>query len=179
MSGESPLYGLVAEFEDADELIEATHQAYGAGYRQMDAFSPYPIEELADALNFHKTHVPLVVLIGGILGLTGGFGLQYWVNVFAYPMNVGGRPHNSWPAFIPVTFETTVLLAGLFAVFGMLALNGLPMPSHPLFAVERFSRATQDRFFLCIEAVDPQFDYETTKSFLENFAPDKVYDVPN
>lgn len=171
-------YGLVAEFANESDLVAATRHAHEEGYRQMDAFAPYPIEELADALGFHHTHMPLIVLIGGIIGGISGFGLQYWVSVIAYPINVGGRPLNSWPAFIPVTFETTVLIAGLFAVFGMLALNGLPQPYHPLFNVSRFSLATQDRFFLCIEADDPHFDYWTTKYFLQDAGAQEVYDVP-
>ncbi|MCB0061158.1 MAG: DUF3341 domain-containing protein [Caldilineaceae bacterium] len=172
------LCGLVAEFIDEKTLLAATQRARGAGYRDMDAFTPYPVEEIADALDFRRTRVPLVVLIGGILGGAGGFALQYWINVYAYPLNVGGRPLNSWPAFIPVTFETTVLLAGIFAVFGMFWLNGLPEPYHPLFNVAQFGRASQDRFFLYIENSDPNFAYAETRAFLEGLAAEGVYDVP-
>ncbi len=183
MASDETIVGLVAEFVDEKTLLAATQRAYGAGYRAMDAFTPYPVEEIADALRFRRTHVPLVVLTGGLLGGVGGFAMQYWINLYAYPLNVGGRPLNSWPAFIPVTFETTVLVAAIFAVFGMFALNGLPEPYHPLFNVAEFGRASQDRFFLYIETSDPIFDYEQTRAFLENLATEGiqtegVYDVP-
>ncbi len=177
MTSPSKLYGLLAEFEDPDRLVAAARRAHQAGYRRLDAFSPYPIEELADALDFRKTHIPLLVLIGGIAGAAAGYLLQYYAAVIAYPINVGGRPLNSWPAFIPVTFETTILGAALAAVFGMLALNGLPMPYHPNFNVPRFKRVTQDRFFLLIEAADPHFDREATRRFLEDLGPYEVSDV--
>src|SRR3989441_8489764 len=173
------LYGLVAAFTTPEALLEATRQARRAGYRRLEAYTPFPVEGLAEALDFHQTHIPLVVLLGGIVGGVGGYVLQYWINVIDYPLNVGGRPLHSWPAFIPVTFELTVLCAALFAVLGMLALNGLPMPYHPLFHVPRFALATRDRFFLCIEAVDPKFDRETTEQFLASLQPREVTEVPH
>ena len=172
-----PLYGLMAEFEDPKTLVDVARRAYEQGYRQMDAYSPFPIEELSEAIGIHHTAVPLLVLLGGIAGAATGFGLQYWVAAIAYPLNVGGRPFNSWPSFIPVTFELTVLFAALTAVFGMLALNRLPMPYHPVFNVPRFALATRDRFFLCIEAEDPKFDLHATREFLETFAPREVSEV--
>lgn len=161
-----PVYGLMAEFDNPTALLKATERAYSAGYRKMDAYTPYPIEELADALGFHKTRVPLIVLVGAILGGLSGYLLQYWVSAVSYPINVGGRPFNSWPAFIIVTFEMTILFGGISAVVGMLALNGLPMPYHPVFNNPRFALASRDRFFLCIEAADPKFDRISTGTFL-------------
>src|SRR5713226_6599761 len=170
------LYGLVAEFENQDGLVDATRRAHDQGYRRMDAYAPFPVDGLADALGFHRTHISLVVLIGGIVGGIGGYALQYYAAVIAYPLNSGGKPFNSWPAFIPVTFETTILGAALAAVVGMLFLNGLPMPYHPLFNVARFSRVTRDGFFLCIEAADPNFDLEKTREFLQSLGPREVHD---
>jgi hypothetical protein len=167
-------YGLMAEFEDPSDLVAATRQAYAEGYRKMDAYSPLPIEELHEALGAHHTRLPLIVLLGGIAGFLGGYGLQYWASAIAYPLNIGGKPLHSWPAFIPVTFETTILVAALAAVFGMLALNGLPQPYHPVFNVPRFALASRNRFFLCIEATDPQFDLQTTRAFLETLNPREV-----
>ena len=161
-----PVYGMMAEFDNPDDLLSATQRAYSAGYRKMDAYSPYPIEELADALGFHKTRVPLIVLVGAILGGMSGYLLQYWISAVSYPINIGGRPFNSWPAFIIVTFEMTILFGGISAVVGMLALNGLPMPYHPVFNNPRFTSASRDRFFLCIEAADPKFDRVSTGTFL-------------
>lgn len=172
-----PLYGLLAEFESPENLLAAVKSAHAEGYRRMDAFTPLPVEGLSEALGFHRTQVPSLVLIGGIVGCLGGFLLQYWVSVIDYPINVGGRPLNSWPAFIPVTFELTILIAALTAVLGMLALNGLPMPYHPLFNVDRFELASQNRFFLCIEARDPKFDREATRQFLERLNPYEVREV--
>lgn len=171
------VYGMMAEFDNSDALLEASEKAYAAGYRRMDAYSPLPIHGLAEALGFRKPKLPLIVLLGGILGAVAGYGLQYYTSVIDYPINVGGRPLHSWPAFIPVTFEMTILLAGFAAVFGMLALNGLPMPYHPVFNVESFSRATRDRFFLCIEARDEKFDPDTVKQFLESQNPIEVVTV--
>jgi len=168
------LYGLIAEFEDPNALIAATQRAHQAGYRRMDAYSPYPIEELHEALGARHTRLPLIVLIGGICGCLGGYSLQYWVATMAYPLNVGGKPFHSWPAFIPITFECTILVAALSAVFGMLALNGLPMPYHPVFNVARFALASRNRFFLCIQARDPQFDLEETRKFLATLDPREV-----
>ena len=172
------LYGLVAEFENPTALVQAARSAHEAGYRRMDAYSPFPIEGLSEAMGYHRTAMPLLILIGGIMGALGGFGLQYYCAVLSYPVNVAGRPLNSWPSFIPVTFEMTVLLGSLTAVFGLIALCGLPMPYHPLFHVPRFSRATCDGFFLCIESADPRFDRETTKNFLTGLNPSDVSEVP-
>jgi len=177
MKDKPGIYGLMAEFDSPTAIVAATRQAYEAGYRKMDAYTPFPIEELSEAIGFRHSALPLVVLIGGIVGCLGGYALQYWVSVIAYPINIGGRPLHSWPAFIPVTFETTVLAAALSAVLGMLALNGLPMPYHPVFNVKSFAFATRDRFFLCIEATDPRFDREGTRRFLESLGPREVCDV--
>ncbi|HEY6211867.1 MAG TPA: DUF3341 domain-containing protein [Vicinamibacterales bacterium] len=171
------LHGMMAEFDEPQALLAATERAYEAGYRRMDAYSPYPIEELHHALGTPSTKLPLIVLIGGLLGCGGGLLLQYWVSAIAYPINVGGRPYFSWPAFIPVTFECTILAAALSAVLGMLALNKLPMPYHPVFNVARFALASRNRFFLCIEAKDPKFDLEDTRRFLETLNPREVTTV--
>ena len=160
-------WGVIAEFDSPSELVAATRRAHEAGYRRMDAYSPFPIEELHEALGAHHTRLPLLVLVGGLCGGIGGYALQYWIATSAYPLNIGGKPLHSWPAFIPVTFECTILVAALTAVFGMLALNGLPMPYHPVFSVERFALATRNRFFLCIESRDRQFDLDETRKFLE------------
>ena len=170
----TPLYGLVAAFPTPEALLEATRRAHSAGYRRLEAYTPFPVEGLAEALDFHQTHIPLVVLLGGIAGGVGGYLLQYWINVIDYPLNVGGRPLHSWPAFIPVTFEMTILIAALAAVLGMLALNGLPMPYHPLFNVPSFAAVTRDGFFLCIEARDPIFDPLETRRFLESVGAGEV-----
>lgn len=180
MARRSPFFGIMAEFHDPTKVTEAARAAYAAGYRRMDAYTPYPIEELAEALGYRsRGRLPRLVLLGGLLGGAGGFGLQYWTSVIAYPLNVGGRPLNSWPAFIPITFETTILAAALTAVLGMLALNGLPQPYHPAFNVPEFALASRDRFFLCIEETDPSFDPEATRQFLKGLGPVEVYDVPH
>jgi hypothetical protein len=171
------IYGLLAEFEDPTSLVVATDRAYEHGYRCIDAYSPFPIEELHHAIGMHHTRLPLIVLIGGLVGCIGGFLLQYWVSAVAYPVNVGGKPLVSWPAFIPVTFECTILGAALSAVLGMLALNGLPQPYHPVFNVPRFALASRNRFFLCIEARDPKFQIEDTRRFLETLSPREVTTV--
>ena len=171
------MYGLIAEFDNPEALVAAAHRAFAEGFRKMDAYSPFPVEGLAEALGFHRTRVPLIVLTGGILGCLGGFFLQYWLAVIDYPINVGGRPLNSWPSFIPVTFELTILIAALSAFFGVLALNGLPMPYHPVFNVGRFELASRNRFFLLIEAADPRFDSAGTRRFLENIGSHGVYEV--
>jgi hypothetical protein len=177
MSDRPAIYGMLAEFADANALVAATRRAHEAGYRLMDAYSPFPIEELAEALGFRKTHLPFLVLLGGLIGGVSGFALQYWTATADYPINVGGRPLNSWPAFIPVMFELTILGASLFAVLGMLALNGLPMPYHPLFNVPHFALATRDRFFLCIEAADPHFDRARAAQLLRELGAQEVTEV--
>ncbi len=174
-----PIYGLLAEFDTPTAVVEAARRAHAAGYRKMDAYSPFPIEDLTDAIGFHHSRLPMLVLAGGLLGMAGGFGLQYWVSVIEYPLIAGGKPFLSWPSFIPVTFETTVLVAALFAVFGMLALNGLPMPYHPVFNVPEFALASKDKFFLCLEAGDPQFDRAGSRKFLESMQPKGVWEVPH
>jgi len=173
------LYGLMAEFESPTALVAAAHKAREAGYRKLDAYSPIPIEELHEALGLPTTKLPMIVAGGALIGALAGFGLQVWASTVAYPINVGGRPLLSWPSFIPPTFETTILFAAFAAVFGMLALNGLPMPYHPVFNAARFVMASRDRFFLCIEARDPQFDQAGTRRFLEGLSPREVTDVEN
>jgi len=174
-----PIYGLMAEFEGVEQLIEAARRTREAGYRQYDAYTPIPSEELAEVMHAHDNRLSWIVLVGGVLGLIGGYGLEYWTSVIDYPLNVGGRPLHSWPAFIPPAFETTILGAALFCVLGMLALNGLPMPYHPVFNVPRFALSSRDRFFLCIEATDPIFETDATRRFLERFGPREVNVVEN
>jgi len=161
-----PVYGLMAEFLLPEEILEATKRAREAGYRDMDAYTPYPIEGLAAALGMKSSWIPSIVFIGGLVGASVGFFMQYFSMAVDYPLNSGGRPLNSWPVFIPITFEVFVLIAAFAAFLGVLYLNGLPRPHHPVFEVPAFARASQDRFFLCIEAVDPRFDLERTAAFL-------------
>jgi hypothetical protein len=178
MEHRSHIYGVLAEFPTPHELIHAVEKTREAGYRRIEAYTPFPVEGLSEALALKRNNVPLITLIGGLTGGLGGFFFQYWVSVIAYPVNIGGRPLNSWPAFIPVTFELTVLGAALSAVFGMLALNGLPRPHHPLFNVQRFVRhATSDRFFLCIEARDPKFNLSESARFLKTLHAAHVSEV--
>jgi len=167
----------MAEFDDPTSLVTATERAHHEGYRRMDAYSPFPIEELHEALGSAPSRLPLIVLIGGLVGCIGGYALEYWSSVIAYPLNIGGKPLHSWPAFIPVTFECTILAAALSCVLGMLALNGLPMPYHPVFNLPRFALASRNRFFLCIESKDPKFDLEVTRRFLETLNPREVSTV--
>jgi hypothetical protein len=168
----------MAQFEDPEQLLEAANRAYAAGYRNMDAYSPMPIDGLAEAVGFRRNWVSPIVLFFGLCGCVGGFMLLWWITVIAYPHNAGGRPFDSWPAYIPITFECTVLLAALSAVIGMFALNKLPMPYHPVFNVESFAkRASVDRFFLCIEATDPKFEIAKTKAFLKQLNPEEVAEV--
>lgn len=173
----STIHGLLAEFATPGGLVEAAERARLEGYRHVDAYSPFPIEHLSEALALRRSKVPLITLIGGILGGIGGYALEYWSQAIAYPMNIGGRPYHSWPHFIPVTFETTVLGAALSCFVGMWALNRLPQPYHPVFNSPAFARASRDRFFLCIEATDPKFERHATTTFLEGLHPVGVTDV--
>jgi len=177
VKGGPRLWGLMAEFHTPQELVEAAARTRAEGYRRLDAYSPFPMEALSDAMGLPASKVPMLVLIGGLIGAVAGFSLQYWVSVIEYPLDIGGKPYNSWPAFIPVVFECTILCAGLFAVLGMLALNGLPMPYHPVFNAPRFALASRDRYFLCIEARDGKFDLEATRRFLESLRPSEVTEV--
>jgi hypothetical protein len=176
-SRQDQIYGLLAEFPGEEELVAAAHAVRKAGYRRADAYMPYPSEEVIHAMDFKRSKVPLIVLIGGILGALTGYGLQYWVSAISYPIVVGGRPYNSWVAFIPVTFELTILFASIFGVVGMLALNKLPQPYHPVFNVPAFQAASRDGFFLAIEATDEKFDREGTARFLESLKPVAVSEV--
>lgn len=171
-------YGLLAQFDTADKMVDAARKANEAGYTRMDCFSPYPVGEAADAMGFHKSEMGPVMFIGGLLGATAGFLMQYLLNGVSYPVNVGGRPFLSWPSFIPITFELMVLTASLSGLFGLMAVCGLPMLYHPLFNVPDFARASSDRFFLCIEAVDPKFDLTATREFLIGLLPLDVAEVP-
>jgi hypothetical protein len=164
----------MAQFEDPEELLAATRTAVEAGYRRLDAYSPFPVEELPEVLGMRNTRLPLIVLGGGILGALAGYLMQYYAAVISYPLNVGGKPLHSWPNFIPVTFETTILFAAFAAVLGMFALNGLPMPYHPVFNVPSFELASRSHFFLAIESNDPKFDLEETRRFLESLGPSEV-----
>jgi hypothetical protein len=174
----SALYGVMAEFADPTALVEAARRTREEGYTFYDSYTPYPVHELFGAMQIKDWRMPLFVLLGGITGMFTGFGLCYWVSAVAYPLNIGGRPLNSWPMFIPVTFELTILFAALTAVFGMFALNGLPMPYHPVFNVPAFARtASQSGFFLAIESRDPKFDRERTRAFLQGLGAKEINDV--
>lgn len=171
------IYGVLAEFDSAQKLVEATEAAKKAGYNEIDAYSPFPIEGLTEIIGF-KTKLPAIVLTGGIVGGVAGFGMCFFANAIHYPLIIGGKPLNAWPAWIPITFELTVLFAAFSAVIGMLALNGFPQPYHPLFHVPRFELATREAFFLCIESKDPKFDAARTREFLNSLNPIEVNDVP-
>ncbi len=177
MKEASPIYGLMAEFEQPAQIVAAAVAARDAGYRLVDAYTPFPVEGLPEAIGFPRTRLPLIIFIGGLVGCIGGFYMQYWCNAVNYPINVGGRPYNSWPMFIPVTFEMTILCAATAAVVGLFALNGLPMPYHPVFNVPQFAQASRNRFFLCIQAGDAKFDLPSTRNFLDGLKPHAVYEV--
>ena len=172
-----PLYGVMAEFENPTDLVDAARRVYSLGYRRINGYSPYPIEELSEAIGFTKTSLPLIVFIGGVIGALTGFFMQYWIEVIDYPINVGGKPYNSWPAFIPITFEMTVLFAAFSAVLGMLILNKLPQPYHPVFNLPNFAMATRDRFFLAVEANDPKFNHAEVVELLKSLNAVAVNDV--
>jgi Protein of unknown function (DUF3341) len=172
-------FGLMAEFDNVNDAVIAARRTYAAGYRKLDAYSPFPVEELSEAIGFHKNGVALVCLVGGLLGCTAAYVLQWWINTISYPINIGGRPLHSWPSFVIVTFEMTILFSGLSAVFGMLALNGLPMPYHPVFNVPRFELASKDRFFLVIFSTDRNYDLIRTRQFLEGLNAISVAEVPS
>ena len=171
------IYGVMAEFDNPTALVNAARAAREKGYRKLDAYSPFPIGELSDVLDLHKNRLPLIVLAGGILGGMVGYLMQYYVTVWDFPINIGGRPLHSWPAYIVITFEMTILLAAISAVMGLLALCGLPMFYHPAFNVPRFALASRNRFFLSIEATDPLFDARATSEFLETLEPKEVSEV--
>ncbi len=170
-------YGLMAEFDTPEEIVNAVEKTKAAGFEKIDAYAPFPVHGLAEALGFTKSRIPMVVFIGGLTGGILGYLLQWWCSAIAYPLNVGGRPLNSVPAFIPITFEMTILFAAFSAVFGMFLLNGLPLPYHPVFNVERFAMASRNHFFLCIESKDPKFSVKNTRAFLESLKPRGVYDI--
>lgn len=170
-------YGLMAEFDNPSDAVAAARRVHEEGYTRIDAFSPYPVEELSEAIGVHQTYMSHIVLAGGILGGLMGYLMQFYLATIYYPINVGGKPLHSWPAFIPITFECTVLGAGLFAVFGMLAMNGLPEPYHPVFNAPNFALASRDRFFVLVESADPKFDRERTAEFLRTLGPREVTDV--
>lgn len=172
------LYGLAAEFEHPHELLEAARRTREAGYTRIGAYTPIPVEGLYESLGHRPTRLPYLTLLGAVLGGVTGFGMQYYASVISYPMNIGGRPLNSWQAFMPVVFELSVLGAALFSVLGMLALNGLPQPYHPLFNLAEFKFASRDRFFLCIQRRDPRFELARTREFMEGLHAHKVLDVP-
>lgn len=171
------IYGVMAEFDNPTSLVNATRAVREQGYRKLDAYTPYPIEELNDVLHLHRNKLPLIVLIGGLLGGLTGYLMQYFITVIYFPINIGGRPLHSWPSYIIITFELTILFGAIASVLGLLGLCGLPMPYHPVFNVPRFSAATRDRFFLCIEAEDPLFDVEKTSGFLSNLEAKEVSEV--
>jgi hypothetical protein len=172
------LYGLMAEFDSAQAVVDAARRTVGEGYRTMEAYTPVPVEELNDIIHKKRTVLPKLVLAGGLTGMATGFGLQYWASVLEYPMNIGGRPLASWPAFVVPSYELTILFSALTAAGAMIALNGLPQPYHPVFNTPRFSLASSDKFFLVVESADPRFDAERTRSFLEGLGAKGVYEVP-
>lgn len=179
MHRDDRLYGIMAEFDSPEHLVQAAEKTRHAGFKRFDAFTPHPVEELHHAMGLERSILPWFVLVGGLAGFFGGLLMQWWINVHAYPLNIGGRPFNSWPAFMPVSFECTILLSAFTAVLGMFALNGLPQPHHAVFNVERFALASRDRYFICVEATDPKFDRKETASFLWSLQPANVAEVPD
>lgn len=175
---EPTVYGLLAEFETSDGMVAAAHKVQAAGYTRYDCYSPYPVGDAADAMNFPKSEMGAVMFTGGITGACTGFFMQYYLNAYGYALNVGGRPYLSWPSFIPITFEMMVLTAALTGLFGLMALCGLPRYHNPLFNSKAFDRASCDRFFLCIEAIDPKYDAAATRAFLNELHPVQVEEVP-
>lgn len=173
----SGTYGVMAEFENAQAVVDAARATTAQGYTKVEAYTPVPIEELNSILHVRRTRLPLATLIGGLTGMAAGFGLQYWVSVIEYPINIGGRPYASWPAFVVPSYELTILFSALTATLFMIIANGLPQPYHPVFNVPRFSAASRDRFFLCIESRDPRFDVEETTRFLEGLGVEEVFEV--
>jgi Alternative complex III, ActD subunit len=171
------LYGLMAEFDSPEKLIRACDEATKAGYKRLGAYTPYPMEEVWEAIGHHRSKLPLIVLGGGLAGALGGFFFQYWASVQAYPMNIGGRPFNSWVAFIVPAFETTILFAAFAAVLGMFFLNGLPQPYHPAFNVPRFAQASRDRYFLMVTTKDKIFEPVAVRKLLEGLDPTEVNEV--
>ncbi len=172
------IYGIMAEFDTPTELVDAATKARLAGYTKTDAFSPFPLHEIDEALGIKRSILPMLVFCGGVTGLLSGIALQVFVHYIDYPLNIGGRPYLSWVSFVPPAYELTILLAGFTAVFGMLFLNGLPRPYHPVFNVPRFALATREKFFLVIEAADPKYRYDDVRSFMETLKPQEVFDVP-
>jgi len=171
-------YGLLAEFATAEALLDAARRARAAGYRRVEAYAPFAVDGLGEAVGFGRNHVPLLTLIGGVLGGGGTYFLQWYTAVIDYPINVGGRPLHSWPSFMPATFELTILGAALAAAIGMLALNGLPQLHHPLFNLPEFDLASRNRFFLCLRADDPAYDAERGRAMLDGLEPLLVREVP-
>jgi hypothetical protein len=179
MAKRDPIYGLMAEFDSAQALVDAARKTREAGYKKIDAYSPFPIEGLAEEIGMHFDEIPLTVLIGGIIGGCTGYLMQYWMSAVDYPLNIGGKPPHSWPAFIVITFEMTILFAGISAVLGMLAFNGLPMPYHPVFNVPRFAFASKDRFFLIVFSSDKKYNAVETRRFFETLDPRSISEVPS
>jgi Protein of unknown function (DUF3341) len=179
MAKRDPIYGLMAEFDSAQALVDAGRKTREAGYKKIDAYSPFPIEGLAEEIGMHFDEIPLTVLIGGIIGGCTGYLMQYWMSAVDYPLNIGGKPPHSWPAFIVITFEMTILFAGISAVLGMLAFNGLPMPYHPVFNVPRFAFASKDRFFLIVFSSDKKYNAVETRRFMESLDPRSISEVPS
>jgi len=178
MTRSEALHGVMAEFETDEQVLRAVHAARAAGYTEMDAYTPYPVKGLAAALGMRRNRVPAVVLTAGIIGAALGYLMQYWTIGVDYRLDSGGRPANSWPAFLPIAFEVMVLIAAISALLGMFFLNGLPQPYHPVFKVPRFVEASSHHFFLCIEAADPRFDAVETRRFLDSLSGKPAMDVP-